>query len=182
MKFKEADLKVISYAQNKANLPIKELARALRLQEHSVRYALKNFSDKEIIKKRIFINLHKLGITRYGIFFNLAAHQKDIRQKIIKDLAQTQGVSWFCQLGGDFQFNLNICCKHVGEVATFFERFKEKYSSFIMDKSLAARLELHYFGVKYLYNFKNSTDQIFQYKENYAQEKIDETVAKLNFF
>jgi DNA-binding Lrp family transcriptional regulator len=174
MKFKEADLKIISYAQHQANKPVKEIAKAIRLQEHSVRYALKNFTDKEIIKKRLFVNLHKIGLTRYGIFFNLAAHQKEIRQKIIKELSQTQGISWFCQLGGDFQFNLNICCKHVGEVAKFFDHFKEKYASFIMDKNLAARLELHYFGIKYLYNFKNIQGQIFQYKEDYAQEKIDD--------
>lgn len=185
MKLDSTESKVLTYVQYHPRKSITSVAKNLKLHQHKVRYIINKALENKILEKRIFVNLSKIGISRFGLYFNLASHKKETRNDIIKDLINAEYTAWLGRFGGDYQYSVNICVNNILSLIRIIEDLKKKYSSFFLDKDFVLRTELEYYGVKYLGYQKNQIKTIFNYHEEEGGENIDNLdhliLKELNF-
>ncbi len=150
MKLSTRDREVILKAQLRASEPLSRLRKGLNYKEHTVRYSIQRCLETNIIKPRVFVNLNRLGFNQYEVFFTLSSDTRQSRNGLIKSLIASNQISWFGQLGGDFQYGFNMAAENIGEVVSFFADLSEKFGTVFMEKAFAERVSLQYFGSKYL--------------------------------
>ena len=154
MKLSRKELEILSVAQLQAEAPATLLRKYCRYQEHSIRYCLQRALERQLIVPRCFINLNRLGYSQYQLYFSLAAEKKQPRHELVQALAACDRVSWLGQLGGDYQYGMNIAARGVREIADLLYTLSSKCGGVLMDKVVAARLSFKYFGNRYLSNIK----------------------------
>lgn len=150
MKLSTRDREVIAAAQMQAGKPVSEIRKLCRYKEHSVRYSLQRALDQGLIVRRCFVNLNRLGFNQYELYFSLSAGKKESRAALIKSLGDLECVSWVGQLGGDFQYGLNLAARSIAEVSRLFSGLSEKFGALFQEKVFAERISFTYFGNKYL--------------------------------
>ena len=160
MRLSQRDRRILLHAQLQADRPISALRQNCPYHEHSIRYAVQQARRQEMIQPRCFIDLCRLGYSQYEIFFSLSARSHGEDRKFIEELVSSERVSFFCELGGDYQYGVNVCAKNLREVSDFFDSFSERHGEIFSEKSMAARLALFFFGNKYLSDEKRVVDQL----------------------
>ena len=165
---------IISAAQLRRAAPVAKLRKLTGYRDHTIRYALQNCLESGVIRRGVFVNLFRLGFTQYEIFFSLSSEQKDSREKLLRALIDSEQVSWVGDLGGEYHYAINICVRDVREVADFMEDLAARLGLIFVEKAVAARLSLSFFGNKYL-SAKQNTRGTLAYATTRDRVSIDET-------
>lgn len=178
MKLTDVQAKVIGATQLDADLTIATLRKRLKLREHAIRYALEKARSNGIIARRHFINLFRLGYLQHEVYFSLSSDTAGVREQLVSELIRSRRVSWMGKFGGDFHYGINVCSKHVSELLDLFEDLSERYGRVFIDKHLALRVSLTYFGHRYLApSVKAGTP--LSYRVTSDQVEIDEVDHKI---
>jgi DNA-binding Lrp family transcriptional regulator len=165
-------------AELNGNLSIAELARLSSQRTHSVQYHISMAIERGWLKKHAFLNLSLLGYQQYEIYFSLAPEQKNTRDDLLRYLTNSSRISWLGELGGDFQYGMNICVASIEELLQFLNELSGTFGAIISDKYMAVRLSLHYFGNKYL-SSKNGLCKELSYQNSSKTVLTDETDHKI---
>jgi DNA-binding Lrp family transcriptional regulator len=173
MKLSTRERDILCAAQLRPDATMAELRNLTGYREHSIRYVLQKASEQGITERRCFMNLFRLGFTQYEIYFSLASEKKDTRAKVLAALAQSDMVSWAGELGGDYHYGLNVCARHISELSNFLDGLSQQLNLVYLDKAVAARLSLSFFGNKYL-SKKIPTGAVLAYQANAGTVAIDE--------
>jgi Lrp/AsnC family transcriptional regulator, leucine-responsive regulatory protein len=178
MKQSQKEKDTIFCAQLQANAPITGLKKLTGYRDHSIRYFLQRALDQGFIVRRCFINLNLIGCSQYEIYFSLSSEKKESRNRLIKTLIQSEKISWLGKLGGDYQYGINICAKSIREVSDFLDSLSAKFGAIFLEKVIAVRISLSYFGNKYLSN-KKRPDSCLSYHASLGRIPIDEIDHKI---
>lgn len=173
MRLSPRDRSVLLHAQMQAEQPVSALRRSCPFQEHSIRYALQQARRNELIQPRCFIDLCRLGYSQFEVFFSLSATSRETGGQFIDALLHSQQVSFLGELGGDYQYGVNICAKNLREVSDFFDSLSEQYGEIFLEKAMAARMALFFFGNKYLADQKREVEQL-HYRVRGDRVEIDQ--------
>ena len=178
MKLSPRDRSVLHHAQLQADQPVSVLRQSMPFQEHSIRYALQQARRNEVIRSRCFMDLCRLGYSQFEIFFSLSGSLGENGPEFIEALRASDRVSFFGELGGDYQYGVNICAKNLREVSDFFDQLSERYGEIFLEKAIAARMALFFFGNKYLANEPRKVEFLHYRvrKETVEIDEIDQSI------
>ncbi len=168
---KEKD--VIFLSQMQAHLPISQMEELKSYKEYSVRYHLQRCRENKVIVPRTFINLNLLGLNQYEIYFSLSSENRQKREAIIGSLKASENISWLGQVGGDFQYGINIAARNIADVASIIYSLSSRFGASLMERVIAERLSFKYFGNKCLSKKKRKTNYLSYGTTNKVVE-IDE--------
>jgi DNA-binding Lrp family transcriptional regulator len=143
--------KAVIYAvQLQAESPVSRIRKITGYRDHTIRYFMQRALEHGVMRRRCFINLNVLGYTQYQIYFSLSSKEKGSRAGVIQTLIGSERVSWLGELGGEYQYGVNLCAKSIGQVWEFLDQLSARFGSIFFEKVLALRISLSYFGNKYL--------------------------------
>jgi DNA-binding Lrp family transcriptional regulator len=162
MKLSEKEQKIVSAVQLRAREPIAAVSKEAGCEEHVARYTLQRLQKKGVIKRGCFVNLCRLGYTQYQIYFSFSSDDDGAHQRILGVLQDSGGISWVGEIGGDYHFGLNLCVRNVVEVSEFLSDLSRRGRFTFINKAVAARLSLQFFGAKYLSGSSKSSPLSYQ--------------------
>ena len=150
MRLSDRDKRILFFAQFHQDETLESLRKPSGAQIHSIRYCLGQMREKGLIEQRRFIDFCKLGYTPYALYFSLSGQSGAEVRDILSTLCNSSSVSWVGELGGDYQFGLCFNAKSSLDVLAFIDGITQAHGQIFSAKALATRLELKFFGNKYL--------------------------------
>jgi DNA-binding Lrp family transcriptional regulator len=151
MKVSEEQGRILRVIECAADMPLTEVAKRARVKLHSVRYHLKRFRDSGLLKERLFINTYRLGFTRYAIFFSVSGRRGSPRSELIKKLQRHDKVALVLEVGGEFQFEINVVVRIPAELQEFLDWMSKECGEGLGGKAVCVQLSHRLFGMKSLW-------------------------------
>ena len=149
-KLSQKERDIIAAAELRADAPVSDLRKLTGYRDHTIRYFVQRALDRGIMRRRCFINLNVIGYSQFQIYFSLSSKKKESRAEVIKSLINSEKVSWLGECGGEYQYGVNICVKSVHEVWDFLDSLSGRFGAIFLEKVIALRISLSFFGNKYL--------------------------------
>jgi DNA-binding Lrp family transcriptional regulator len=150
MRLTEIDKRVLVYAELQADISIPQLAKKTGLKPHVVYYSLAKLEREGVIRRTPFINMPKLGYTDYSLFFSLAAHNTKLRADLIEYLQRSPLVTWFVEVGGDYQYGIALYVQNPTELMDFITNLSIKFGGLFFHKSFSLHTRFARFNRTYL--------------------------------
>jgi DNA-binding Lrp family transcriptional regulator len=151
LRLSEQEKTVLSHVEFRARTPIPEIARACGYKEPSVRYILAKLIECGVITdRRAFLNLSLLGFTSYALYIAVASWSEGDRESLSRFLSGAPRVSWFAEVGGEYQYALTYSGYDPTELIELRERVSKKFARVIARLAVATRVALWTFPRKYL--------------------------------
>ena len=128
---------VLSACALSADRPIEAIARQIGLSQSSVRYAIQSMLEREIIEPRNYLDVFRLGLSSYVLLFSLRSQESRQRAQIVEAFAQLPGVVWFSEVGGDYEYILNVCVGDVHKLMQLLDQVGERFGEVFAKKVFA---------------------------------------------
>jgi DNA-binding Lrp family transcriptional regulator len=148
--FSEIEYKVMRVAELSSGLSYDEVAKRAGCKPHQARYAVAKFTRLDIIQRRVFINTYSFGLERYAIFFTLSTQRGALRKSFIEYLKRSPNVVLLLEIGGEFQFEINVVAYSLREFISFITDVAERFSNVIANRIISTQVEHRFFGTKIL--------------------------------
>jgi len=153
----EKQRRVLACAQFQAQASVPQIAKETALKSTTVRYTLRELRDRGIIGYMPFIDISRIGLMDYCIYFNSKFKSENERKKLLSYLSAAEPVTWVAELAGEYQYTAALYVKSVREVDEFVNRVSEETGAEITEKNFAARVKWSLFRSKYLAPDQNAT-------------------------
>lgn len=150
MKLSEKESSVIGAVELKPDISLKSIRRSTGLREHTIRYALKRLEDRKVITKIPLVNLHRLGLITFNVFFSLSAHKREARQAVLKFLNDSPEVVWIGEFGGEFQYGIALVSKSAARVTSFLREVAIRFPNAFFEKELSLQSACTIFPRRYI--------------------------------
>lgn len=150
MRLTEKQKLVLWAVQNNAEASVGAICRMTGSREHTVRDALVRLEEMGVIYPMHPINIYPLGFTEYVVFFALAIKQEKKRRELLRYLIASDRISLMLELGGDYEYGINICARDVDQVSCYLEQLGDNFGEIVAEKAIAVRHLYIGFGRKYL--------------------------------
>jgi len=157
MRLSDREKRILGLIELAAEEPLEIVRKKTGYREHTIRYATKRLHEQKIIgAKRPFINLNMLGFLYYTFYFSVASEDQGKKDALLNKLQGSSSVMLIMELGGDYQYGVSLCAKHINEVTAFLNRISLKIGNIFFEKSVSVRLSYTEFGRKYLGSGRSS--------------------------
>jgi len=179
VKLTDKEAKVIASIQLKADAPISLIKKESGLREHSIRYCIRSLSERQIITPVPFINLHRLGLTIFSIYFTVGGEKRGAHEALIKTLITAPQILWVGEFGGEYQYGVAVATKRFGDFALFLDSISKKHGSIFHDKAISVELSFTMYPRRYLSDRKITPQSItatFDQREPVEIDTIDEKI------
>lgn len=150
MRLLPRDKHIISQIALHAEETVPQLARRCRVKEHTLRYVLNRYTDLGILKKRWVIDAMALGLRRFEVFFSSPITSKSVRESLRKALIKSEAVTYFAEVGGDYDFELIMLARDSHEITTTLASLTRQFGDLALSKSIIEHQQIFYFSRKYL--------------------------------
>src|SRR4051794_27120947 len=109
VKLTEQEKTVLSLVEFRARATLTEIAQECGYKDTTVRYILNKLTEKGIITdRRAYLNPALLGFTNYAVYISMASWSGHDRESLSAYLSKAPRVTWFAEVGGDYQFALTF--------------------------------------------------------------------------
>lgn len=132
---------VLACMELQADLSVPGVCQQTGLRAHTVQYCLKRLRERKIIDWIPFIDIYKLGLSYFGIFFSVSATVATTK-KLVNILQKSEHVAWLAEVGGDFQYGVALVSYSAAEAATLFSNIVRKSNASLFQKSVSTRLAI----------------------------------------
>lgn len=157
------------------DLTLSRLAKAVSSRPSTVGYTLERMFESGLVKQRALIDFFKLGYGGHLIYFSLSATKKTNREAFVADLTKRNGVAWFGNLVGRFEYGLTLLSKNVGEVSDLLHSLAERHKVELRGKIVASRSAIHYYGRRYIGRQNINRKPIVLRWNSEQHEELDKT-------
>jgi len=178
LKLSDRECKILSSIQLQADASVSKISKETGCKEHGVRYSISKLFDLEVLARRSIIDLSKMGIFEYPLFFSTTYENSAAEKRLVRAIKKSTKIATTFELGGDFQFGLVICAKDVLDVDETIDYLKKIPGVGIKNQTLGVRLESTLFRRKHLSDHKSTRDYISyaRSKEVYKIDAIDKLI------
>jgi DNA-binding Lrp family transcriptional regulator len=152
---------------------MRAVAQELRMKEKTVRLQMQRLKERGLVSLRPLIDVYRLGLVQWGVFFSIASGAHDAPSEILRYLVGREDISFVCELGGEYHFEVTVCAAGPSEAASFVEELGMRLPEGTIHKAVAARLALFDFRIKYLFG-ASGTPQILSWGHSSGAISIDE--------
>lgn len=177
------DKKILYELDKDSRSSYSQIAKATRISQETVRYRINNLILEGVIQKFLTIlNTSKLGNSFYQIMLKLQNIDKSKKEKIISFLSKNNHVAWIGNLEGIFDMAFIIYVKNQIELQKFVNELTEKFSKYIMKKTLSINTSAEFFPRDYLINKKRNNlekSSYEMYEEIASLDKINTKICTL---
>lgn len=142
IKLSEIEARILRCTELRADMSIENIRKETGYREHTIRHSMKRLREREIVRLLPFINLHVLGYVLHNIFFSLENRKQNIRGAFIKELLAMKKIMWVAELGGDFQYGIEIAAQNFFEVRDVLNTLSEKFGNIFLGKSVASQFSV----------------------------------------
>ena len=150
MRLTDIDKKILSFIELQANMTVPYIAKSLNLKSHTVYYVINKLENENIIKKVPFVNMLRLGYSDYYLFFSLSSHDSLQREKLVKYFQENRLVTWFVELGGEFQYIAALYVKSTVEFSIFLSDLSGRFGKLFFKKAFSLHTRFARFNRAYL--------------------------------
>ena len=150
--------KIILALEMQADRPLTEVAKITGLKEYTVRDKLKRLIEKKILFYYPFINVYPLGLLSFSIYIGISPTLALQQSRIIAWLQAHPAVSWLSELGGKYNYVINIVGEKQSVVSQFLEEVSEQFGAICSSRSIVAQQSLYIFRTKYFGLNQNFSD------------------------
>ncbi|MBI5884808.1 AsnC family transcriptional regulator [archaeon] len=131
--------------------PVSRLARKAGLSKEVAAYRMRKLADEGIITKFLtIINGYKLGFVQHKIYLRFQNMTDEKEQEIIDFLAGHEMVAWVASCQGSWDLVAAFLAKNIAEFKGELNGFLNKFSPFILNKSIAINVLAPHFRRSYL--------------------------------
>lgn len=151
MKLSERERRILACLEHRANQPVSKLCTLIGCRDHILRRTLKTLGERGVVLGIVpFINMYRLGLTDYTLYFSLASERQKDTARILKELQQRNGISWLAALGGNYQYGMSLCAASAEEALLQIKDLAHDLGAEFFEKSVALRISFAAFGRSYL--------------------------------
>lgn len=152
MRFSETDYVVRRALEESGDVSEIDIARRTKIPHHTVRYGILKFRRANIIKKRYFINVYKISLSRYSIFFSVALKKEQERLELIQKLKKSPYVALILELGGEYQFEINVVVQDPQELEKILDLLSLWCNHSIINRSISLQSFHRSYGTRCFLN------------------------------
>ncbi len=166
---------ILGFISTQEIVTIEELAKALKLKIHTVRYNLNQLLEQGNIKRVVRISSDRLGVTVYNFFFNLPKRRANAA---LEFLSKHRMVQWLAENSWERKYEMTIFTRSKDDLITIFEELGDACDTHIHDCLMCMESDVTYFGMKSLVP---ANTPVFKRKYNELSEpiKLDQLDYKL---
>jgi DNA-binding Lrp family transcriptional regulator len=179
VKLTEKEAAVIASIELRANAPMSLLRKESGLREHTIRYALRALIDRKVLAPLPFINLHRLGLTVYSLFFTVGGEKRGAHDSLIRSLIAAPQILWVGEFGGEYQYGVGVATKRLGDLTSFLDAISKKHGAIFHDKAVSVQISSTIYPRRYLTTRKITSQPItvtFDKREPTSIDKTDEKI------
>lgn len=144
-----------------AEMPIADVARNCRLQQHTVRRILQKLIQTKRIIPSLLVNTFPFGGLVIAAYFSLTPHKSKTRDKLLTHIKRHPEVSWLQSLLGEFEYVAHLNVSNLKNVETFFSELTDSFGHCVAKRETAVVLDYVIFGRRYLLPSTAHTKSIF---------------------
>jgi|688.fasta_scaffold03844_3 DNA-binding Lrp family transcriptional regulator len=133
-----------------AAAPAAKIAKKIGCKPHAVQAALAKFQARDIISRRVMINVFRLGYSLHSIYISLSVEGQRFREEIAQHLASYPATSVVLELSGEYDFFVSLVVRDAPELARFNYELSERFSGAVLKKDVAVAVSNTEFGEKVL--------------------------------
>ncbi len=133
----EKEMLILSATALDADLPHQEVANRAGCSVGTVRQVLKSLLERRLIEPRNYIDVFRLNLASYVMLFSLDSKQVVKRPELIEALSSLPGTVWFAEVGGDYEFVLNICQGNVHQLLGKVDEIGLRFGNIFSRKIIA---------------------------------------------
>ena len=137
-----SDRRVLSMLQHRASASAAEISKLTGYSQAKVRYTIDSLLERKIIRKEVYIDVYLLGFSYQTVFFSLLPKAKAHRDKLISYLIKSPQVSYFVELGGEFDFCIDICVKEMMELVDFMRELSSEFGVLFNKKTSSVMVSM----------------------------------------
>lgn len=179
MKLSDKEAAVVASIELRADAPMTTLRKESGLREHTIRYALRSLIERKVITPIPFINLHRLGLTVYSIFFTVGGEKRGAHESLIRSLIATPQVLWVGEFGGEYQYGVGVAAKRLSDLTLFLDALSKKHGAIFHDKAISLQISSTIYPRRYLCSRKMSAKPITVTFDKEEPVWIDEVDQKI---
>ena len=150
IKLSERERRIAAHLGTQAEVTVQQAARALRIRPHQIKYTLDRMLERGVLRKAWIFDIYRLGLNCYSIFFCLNAESTSSREKLIEAFRSAPQCVYLTELGGDFDFQLDVVEQGVEQLLGFFDSLSRSYGEPFLNKAVSIRHRVTRFSRKYL--------------------------------
>lgn len=133
-----------------ATAPAVKIAEKVGCKPHAVQAALAKFQARDIISRRVMINVFRLGYSLHSIYISLSVEGQRLREEIAQHLATYSATSMVLELSGEYDFFVSLVARDAVELARFNYELSGRFSGAVLKKDVAVAVSNTEFGEKVL--------------------------------
>lgn len=180
MKLSSKESDILACMGTRADLSIAQVRKETGLREHTIRYALHSLQRRQLMSRAVYINLPALGYTMHNIFFSVSAEQKSVLDKLITELMRIPEVVWVAELGGDYQYAIDLAVKGTHEVPRILERLSKQFGNIFFDKAVSVQYGSWMYPRAYLSgkSFKAAPLRSYRPERLFEIDELDDKILR----
>jgi len=150
------DKKLLQELSLNSRMPIRKLARKLKISKSTVNYRIKRLKDRGIITGfKTYLDYSKLGIVEYVLYLKFQKMTKKTEEEIIEFFKSNKNVSWLGNSYGNWELIIEFRAENFEKIYSVLSRFYKRYSKYILKKELVKNISENFFGYKFEKTKKN---------------------------
>jgi len=167
---------IITVTESDARLSAKEIAEECGMSEASIRYHIRSLIERRIIRCTPLINIKNSGYSYFSVYFSLIKQGGTHEKKLLKALIDSPICVWLSEMGGEYQYGIELCVPNVYVVDKFLNDLCSILKIQFFHKLVASQVALHYWGRSYL----DSDEQIERVSHRVAYDYNAEALVDLD--
>ncbi len=179
------DKKILAALDMNARMPMKELAKKVRVSREVVEYRLKRLTKLGIVGgTHAVFDVDVIGYRSYRLLLRLFNLTQKEKGKLINYFREHKKTWWVASVGGRWDIIMNFIAHDQTEFNDIFEGIVAEYGENIQDYEILTYISINDFPRRYILNSKVSDEEFFhamRYKPNVSVDKVDlkimETIA-----
>ena len=145
------DKKILDLLDTNSRLPYSVLAKKVGLSQEVVRYRINRLVEENVISKFFTnINMAKLGFVFYKVLAKLHNINDEKKTEIIQHLCKNQFITWIGSIDGEYVLGFLVLVRDLFEFNALLTEFTNKYSEYILKKSICINLQGDFYPRDYL--------------------------------
>jgi len=125
----QTERRVVSMLQHRADATVAQIARHTGYSQAKVRYTIESLLTRELITKQVYIDVYLLGLSYQTVFFSLMPKAKTHSSRLVSYLMKSPRVSYFVELGGEYDFCIDICVREMVELLDFMQELSSEFGA-----------------------------------------------------
>ena len=142
MKLSERDLEILAYLQHRADSSVAELAKLSGYRENAVRYCLASLRERNLLKRRTYINIYPLGYHKQAFFFTVTSDSQRRREQLLDFLIRSPSIAYVAELGGEYEYKADVCGRNIEDFTGFLDVLTGKFGDLLHAKAFATLIQL----------------------------------------